>query len=210
MSVREARIFSAQVPLARSNPAKAEVIKDESRLIQLAKQGDSEAFGTLYDHHYDAVYRYCYYRVTDVTMAQDLTSEVFVRMVDKLDTYRVKGRPLLAWLYTIARNLITDMHRQKEKAMQVPLEEATTIGQDGRQELARGVDQQLQADCLASALGHLTEEQRQVILLRFMEDYRNGQVARILEKSEGAIKALQHRALKSLRRALEEEKCHES
>jgi RNA polymerase sigma-70 factor (ECF subfamily) len=210
MSMREARIFSAQVPLARSNPAKAEVIEDESRLIQLAKQGEAEAFGVLYDRHYDAVYRYCYYRVSDVTMAQDLTSEVFVRMVDKLDTYRVKGRPLLAWLYTIARNLITDMHRQKEKAVQVPLEEATTIGQDGRRELARGVDQQLQADCLASALGHLTEEQRQVILLRFMEDYRNGQVARILDKSEGAIKALQHRALKSLRRALEKEKCHES
>ena len=210
MSVREARIFSAQVPLAKLNPPKAEVMEDESRLIQLAKQGDAEACGVLYDRHYDAVYRYCYYRVSDVTMAQDLTSEVFVRMVDKLDTYRVKGRPLLAWLYTIARNLITDMHRQKEKAMQVPLEEATTIGQDGRQELARGVDQQLQADCLASALGHLTEEQRQVILLRFMEDYRNGQVARILDKSEGAIKALQHRALKSLRRALEKEKCHES
>jgi RNA polymerase sigma-70 factor (ECF subfamily) len=210
MRVREARIFSAQVPLARSNPAEAEVIEDEARLIQLAKQGNAEAFGVLYDRHYDAVYRYSYYRVSDATMAQDLTSEVFVRMVDKLDTYRVKGRPLLAWLYTIARNLITDMHRQKEKAMQVPLEEATTIGQDGRQELARGVDQQLQADCLASALEHLTEEQRQVILLRFMEDYRNGQVARILDKSEGAIKALQHRALKSLRRALEKEKCHES
>ena len=210
MSVRDARFLSAQVPLSRPNRAQAQVIEDESRLIQLAKQGDADAFGVLYDRHYDAVYRYCYYRVSDVTLAQDLTSEVFVRMVDKLDTYRVRGRPLLAWLYTIARNLVTDLHRKTEQAMQVPLEEATTIGQDGRRELARGVDRRLQADCLAAALVHLTENQRQVILLRFMEDYRNGQVARILDKSEGAIKALQHRALKSLRRALEKENCHES
>jgi RNA polymerase sigma-70 factor (ECF subfamily) len=102
------------------------------------------------------------------------------------------------------------MHRRKEKVLQVPLEEVTAIGQDGRQDMARDVDRRLQADCLAAALEVLTEEQRQVILLRFMEDYRNGQVSRILDKSEGAIKALQHRALKSLRRALEKEHCHEA
>jgi RNA polymerase sigma-70 factor (ECF subfamily) len=210
MSVRDAHIFSAQVPLARSNGVPVSVVEDETRLIQLAQQGDAEAYGVLYDRHYDAVYRYCYYRVSDLTLAQDLTSDVFVRMVAKLDTYRIRGRPLLAWLYTIARNLITDLHRQNGQASHVPLEEATTLGQDGRRDMARAVDRRLQADCLAAALRHLTEEQRQVILLRFIEDYRNGQVARILDKSEGAIKALQHRALRSLRRALEKEKCHET
>ena len=102
------------------------------------------------------------------------------------------------------------MHRQNGKAAHLPLEEATGIGQDGRQEMAQGVDQRLQAECLSTAMQHLTEDQRQVILLRFMEDYRNGQVARILGKSEGAIKALQYRALKSLRRALEREHCYET
>jgi RNA polymerase sigma-70 factor (ECF subfamily) len=210
MSVRDAHIFSAQAPLTRSNGVPASMVKDEIRLIQLAQRGDAEAYAVLYDRHYDAVYRYCYYRVSDVTLAQDLTSDVFVRMVAKLDTYRVRGRPLLAWLYTIARNLITDLHRQNGQAAHVPLEEATTLGQDGRRDMARDVDRRIQADCLATALQHLTEEQRQVILLRFMEDYRNGQVARILDKSEGAIKALQHRALKSLRRALEKEHCYET
>jgi RNA polymerase sigma-70 factor (ECF subfamily) len=186
------------------------MVEDETRLIQLAQQGDAEAYAVLYDRHYDAVYRYCYYRVSDVTLAQDLTSDVFVRMVAKLDTFRIRGRPLLAWLYTVARNLITDLHRQNGQAAHVPLEEATTLGQDGRRAMARDVDRRLEADCLATALQYLTEEQRQVILLRFMEDYRNGQVARILNKSEGAIKALQHRALKSLRRALEKEHCYET
>ena len=210
MSVRDAHIFSAPVVLARSNGMPASMVEDETRLIQLAQQGNTEACAVLYDRHYDAVYRYCYYRVSDVNLAQDLTSDVFVRMVAKLDTYRVQGRPLLAWLYTIARNLITDLHRQHGQATHVPLEEATMLGRDGRRDMARDVDRRLQADCLANALQHLTEEQRQVILLRFMEDYRNGQVARILNKSEGAIKALQHRALKSLRRALDKERCYET
>jgi RNA polymerase sigma-70 factor (ECF subfamily) len=84
------------------------------------------------------------------------------------------------------------------------------LGRDGRRDMARDVDRRLQADCLAKALQYLTEEQRQVILLRFMEDYRNGQVARIMNKTEGAIKALQHRALRSLRRALDKEHCYET
>jgi RNA polymerase sigma-70 factor (ECF subfamily) len=210
MSVRQAQILSAQVPLSGSRGVAARKLEDESDLIRLAQQGEAEACAVLYDRHYDAVYRYCYYRVSDVAQAQDLTSEVFVRMVENLDTYRARGRPLLAWLYTIARNLITDMHRHNGKAAHVSLEDVTTFEQDGRRDMAHRVDRRLQADCLAAALHHLTEEQRQVILLRFMEDYRNGQVARILDKSEGAVKALQHRALKSLRRALEREHCYET
>jgi RNA polymerase sigma-70 factor (ECF subfamily) len=184
--------------------------KDESCLIQLAQQGDAEACAVLYDRHYDAVYRYCYYRVSDVDLAQDLASEVFVRMVDKLDAFTARGRPLLAWLYTIARNLVADMYRQRGKVTHLALDEASKLSIDGREGLARDVDRRLQADCLAAALGHLTEEQRQVILLKFMEDLSNGQVAHLLDKTEGAVKSLQHRALRALRRALEKERCYEA
>jgi len=181
--------------------------EDEARLIQLAQQGDARACAALYDRHYDAVYRYCFYRVSDVDLAQDLASEVFVRMVEKLDTFRVRGRPLLAWLYTIARNLVADLHRQADH---LPLDEASEISTDGKADLARGVDRRIQADCLAAALQHLTEEQRQVVLLKFMEDLNNAQVARLLGKSEGAVKSLQHRALGALRRGLEKERCYEA
>jgi RNA polymerase sigma-70 factor (ECF subfamily) len=183
---------------------------DEARLIRLAQQGDAEACAELYDRHYDAVYRYCYFRAGDAILAQDLTGEVFVRMVEKLDRFQARGRPLLAWLYTIARNLVTDVQRQESKATHVGLNEEAMIMEDDGAELGRGVDRRLQAECLAAALRHLTEDQRQVILLKFIENLSNAQVARMLSKTEGAIKSLQHRALKSLRRAVEREHCYEA
>ena len=186
------------------------MIDDETQLIRLAQQGDAEACTALYDRHYDAVYRYCYCRVSDVGLAQDITSEVFVRMVDKLDTFKIRGRPLLAWLYTIARNLVADAHRQNGKAIHLPLDSAFPLSSSDKGDPIRSVERRIQAECLAAALRHLTEEQQQVILLKFMEDYKNGQVARILGKSEGAIKSLQHRALNALRRALEKERCYEA
>jgi RNA polymerase sigma-70 factor (ECF subfamily) len=183
---------------------------DEARLIQLAQKGDDEACAVLYERNYDAVYRYCYYRVGDVKLAQDVAGEVFVRMVEKLDTFRMRGRPLLAWLYTIARNLVTDLHRRNGRERHLPLGAATALGDDSEANLARGVDRRLQAECLAAALRHLTEDQRQVIVLKFMEDRPNGQIARILGKSEGAVKALQHRGLHALRRAIDREGCYEA
>jgi RNA polymerase sigma-70 factor (ECF subfamily) len=184
--------------------------QDESRLIRRAQRGDGSACAALYDSHYDAVYRYCYYRVGDADLAQDLTAEVFVRMVEKLDRFKLRGRPLLAWLYTIARNLTADLYRKKGRTPHVPLDEASALTAEDDTDLARAVDRTLQADCLAAALGHLTEDQRRVVLLKFMEGRNNTQVGRILNKSEGAVKSLQHRALNSLRRAIERERCYEA
>jgi RNA polymerase sigma-70 factor (ECF subfamily) len=182
---------------------------DQVRLIRQAQRGDAEACAVLYDRHYNAVYRYCYYRVSDAELAQDLASEVFVRMVEKLHTFKMRGRPLLAWLYTIARNLITDLHRRNSRTNALPLEEADTLVDDN-EDVARRAEHRLQSDCLAAAMQHLTEEQRQVVLLKFMEGLSNAQAGRVLRKSEGAIKSLQHRALKALRRGLERERCYEA
>jgi RNA polymerase sigma-70 factor (ECF subfamily) len=180
---------------------------DESGLIQRARRGDVVAWTALYDRHYDAIYRFCYYRVGDVALAQDLTSEVFLRMVQSLHTFDVRGRPLLAWLYTIARNLVADDYRRKKQVTHLPLEEllATDSGNP-----AQGVEQSLLAHDVAVTLGHLTEEQRQVILLKFMENLTNPEVAYLLGKPEGAIKSLQHRALAALRRALGKDRQYES
>jgi RNA polymerase sigma-70 factor (ECF subfamily) len=180
---------------------------DELRLIQRAQQGDAAACAELYDIHYDPVYRYCYYRVTDVALAQDLASEVFVRMVENLDKFDARGRPMLAWLYTIARNLIADTYRRKDQTNHLSLEEALIAGLDGPATVA---ERHQLAECIAHALGRLTEEQRQVILLKFVEDLSNAQVARMLNKPEGAVKSLQHRALAALRRVLEKEPCDEA
>lgn len=179
---------------------------EESALIQRARQGDAVACAALYDRHYDVVYRYCYYHVGDTALAQDVASEVFVRMVENLDRFDVRGRPLLAWLYAIARNLVADTFRRREQTT-LPLDDVLVAGEDTPMHRA---ERRLWADRLAAALAHLTEEQRQVILFKFVLDHCNAEVARLMGKSEGAIKSLQHRALAALRRALEEEQSHET
>jgi RNA polymerase sigma-70 factor (ECF subfamily) len=180
---------------------------DEPHLIQQARQGDAAACAALYDCHYEAVYRYCYYHVGDTALAQDLASEVFVRMVENLDTFDVRGRPLLAWLYAIARNLVADAHRQRGQMTQLSLDEVLVASEDT---LVHQAERHLMAEHLVAVLAHLTEEQRQVILFKFVLDHSNAEVARLTGKSEGAIKSLQHRALAALRRTLEKEQSHET
>jgi len=163
---------------------------DETHLIERAQQA-RRRLAELYDRNYEPVYRYCYYRVGDAAVAEDLVSEVFVRMVEKLDSFDPCGRPLLAWLYVIARNLITDTFRQNDGGTSLPLENEWTAEDTLTHQVSGG----LMADDIVAAFADLTEEQRQVILLKFMQEYDNAEIARIMSKSEGSVKSLQHRAL---------------
>jgi RNA polymerase sigma-70 factor (ECF subfamily) len=172
---------------------------DESGLIQRAAQGDANAWAALYDHHYHAVYRYCYYRIGDVNLAQDLASEVFIRMVENIHNFDLRGRPLLAWLYTIARNLIADGYRQAKQVAPFFSEEMPAVEEDSP---PQSVERRLAAAKVAAALEHLTEDQRQVIFLKFIQNLTNPEVAYLLDKPEGAVKSLQHRALAALQRVL--------
>jgi len=173
--------------------------KEEAKLIQRAKRGDPTAFAEIYDRYQPAIFRYISCRVSDVAIAEDLTSEVFVHLVESIDGFTYQGRPLLAWLYTIARNLVTDHYRSAGRDSTVPLHEGLTDDSPNPGEAAEhALDQQR----LSAALAHLTEEQRQVILLKFFEGLDNESIAQILGKSYGAVKSLQHRALEALRRIL--------
>jgi RNA polymerase sigma-70 factor (ECF subfamily) len=175
---------------------------EESTLVQRAKRGDPDAFAEIYDRCQPAIYRYVYYQVNDAATAEDLTGEVFVRLVEKIDRFTYRGRPLLAWLYTIARNLITDHRRRAGRAQSIELE---------KQPLADNIDVEstvehsLAQHRVVKAIGGLTEDQRQVILLKFIEGVDNATAADVLGKSINAVKALQHRALASLRRILEQD-----
>jgi RNA polymerase sigma-70 factor (ECF subfamily) len=173
---------------------------DEVKLIQQAKQGDPAAFAEIYEQCQPAIYRYIFYQVGDAASAEDLTSEVFVRLVDKIDRFTYRGRPLLAWLYTIARNLVTD-HRRRVKLSQ-PLELEKQLIAD-TVDVEETIEDKLAHRRVSAAIARLTEEQRQVILLRFVEGLDNDSTALILGKSVNAVKALQHRALAALRRILE-------
>ncbi len=178
------------------------MFQEEERLIQRAKEGDPAAFVEIYERYYPFVYRYTFYRVEDVATAEDLTAEVFVRVVENIGRFTYRGRPLLAWLYTIARNVVTDHYRRAGQLPTVPLNGRLVADGDAPE---KALEQTLTQERLAAAIARLTEEQRRVILLRFVEGLDGEAVARILGRSVGAVKALQHRALAALRRILEED-----
>jgi RNA polymerase sigma-70 factor (ECF subfamily) len=174
---------------------------EEANLVQRAKQGDPAAFAEIYDRCQPAIYRYIYYQVTDVATAEDLTGEVFVRLVEKIDRFTYRGRPLLAWLYTIARNLVTDHRRRAKHAEPLELEKHPIADIN---DVESTVEHTLAQQRVIKAIGALTDDQRQVVLLKFIEGMDNATAARVLGKSINAVKALQHRALGSLRRILEQ------
>ncbi len=179
---------------------------DEARLIQAAKKGEPAAFAEIYQRHYDAVYTYLFYRSGDPMLAEDLAGEVFLRLVERVSGYTYRGQPILAWLYTIARNLLTDHHRQAGRNELLPLEEQVIASPSNPAETA---ERRLEQACLARAMRHLTEPYRQVLLLRFIEGLSHAETARVLDRTENATKVLQHRALKSLRQALKTEGCYD-
>jgi RNA polymerase sigma-70 factor (ECF subfamily) len=171
-------------------------------VIERARTGDRAAFGELYDTHVDAVYRYVLYRVREPSDAEDLASEVFTRAFANIHRYRWQGKSFLAWLYTIARNAVTDRRRRERPT--VDLDDAYGVAEEGPTAHDRAVRGE-QVDALRGAVKHLTTEQQEVLVLRFVENMSSRQVAKVLGKNEGAIRALQFRALGRLRKLLTSE-----
>jgi RNA polymerase sigma-70 factor (ECF subfamily) len=168
-------------------------------VIERARSGDRSAFADLYDTHVEAVYRYILYRVREPSDAEDLTSDVFTRAFANIHRYRWQGKSFLAWLYTIARNAVTDRRRRQRPT--VDLENAFGLAEDGptaHEHAVRGEE----VDALRGAVKHLTTEQQEVLVLRFVENMSSRQVANMLGKNEGAIRALQFRALGRLRKLM--------
>lgn len=178
--------------------AKSETQPNEADLVRKAKRGDAAAFGRLYDHTVDRIYRYVFFRVTDVETAEDLTSNVFLKAWENLERYR-PGGPFLAWLYTIARNTVIDHYRTRKPGVRL---EDVVIRQDP--EIDDGLDRQNDAAMVKRALRELTDEQQEVLSLRFLEELDTEQIARRMRKTEGAIRALQMRALQAMARKLNE------
>jgi RNA polymerase sigma-70 factor, ECF subfamily len=176
-------------------------------LIQRARQGDQRALVDIYERYQPSVFTYVFYRVGDQETAEDLTSEVFTRMLTNLPRYQSRGKPILAWLYTIARNLVIDHYRQNNNTRHVPLEEH--IVDSEKSHPVQAAEKNLAHECLRRALKHLTEEQRQVIMLKFIESREISELVDILGKNERAIRSLQHRALVALHRMMKKERCYE-
>lgn len=180
---------------------------NDDALIRKAQNGDFASIETLHDRYRSSIYSYFYYRVEDAASAEDLTSEVFVRMVEKIDRYESRGKPFLGWLKTIANNLRVDHFRSASKLPLNTLHESLA-GVERTPPAA--AELHLWEDCLRQALRSLTEDQRAVIVGKFIEERTNEELADQLRKPEGAVKSLQHRALATLRKAIEQLGCYET
>jgi RNA polymerase sigma-70 factor (ECF subfamily) len=167
--------------------------------VRRATERDPDAFAQLYDHYANAIYRYCAFQVPRPADAEDLTTQVFLRAWQAIDRYRVTERPFSAWLYRIARNAAVDYHRAASRHVPLPDEADWPSGNAEPAALVEGAEM---TAALQRALGQLRAEERQVILLRFIEGLSHDQVAAVTGKSVGALRILQHRTLKKLRHIL--------
>jgi RNA polymerase sigma-70 factor (TIGR02952 family) len=175
-----------------------DTIKD---LVLCATAGDAEAFGRLYDHYVELVYRYVYYRVGAHALAEDLASDTFLRALRRIGDFNWQGKDFGAWLITIARNLIADHF----KSGRYRLEISTPDLLDGdRQEESpeRAVLDSMTNRMLFTAIRGLGSEQQECVVLRFLHGLSVAETALVMGKKSGAIKALQYRAVRSLARML--------
>ncbi len=178
-------------------------VLEEWDLVRRAQQFDEAALESLYRTYYPKIYNYAFLQMGDVQAAEDLAADVMLKMIESLNGYRLKGLPFGAWVFRIARNRLIDLHRRRQRRGEVNLSETLSSSLASPESLA---ERALERGQLQVALKYLTDEQRQVIVLKFIEGFDNRSVGRIMGRSEGAIKSLQHRALASLRRVLYQER----
>jgi RNA polymerase sigma-70 factor (ECF subfamily) len=179
----------------------------ERALAARATRGDREAYSALYEQYVDKIYRYVYYRIGDREQSEDLTSQTFLKAWDAIGDYEWRNHPFGAWLFRIAHNLVVDAHRARKRTVSLDdasphLEHrATSIEIRPERVLAR----YLAEGRVPQAIERLTEEQQQVLILRFYQGLSTGEVAELMGKRNGAVRGLQFRALSALRDFLERE-----
>ncbi|MGZ4429498.1 MAG: sigma-70 family RNA polymerase sigma factor, partial [Nocardioidaceae bacterium] len=172
-------------------------------LVELAQGGDAEAFGLLYERYVNLVYRYVYVRVGSVHLAEDLTSETFVRALRRIDSFSWQGRDIAAWFVTIARNLTTDHFKSGRTRLEFATEDMTAhdSSTDGPES---EVLASLTNEALLAALRELPAEQQECLIMRFLQGFSIAETAQVLGRSDGAVKQLQLRGVRNLAKLLPE------
>ncbi|UCD10186.1 MAG: RNA polymerase sigma factor [Dehalococcoidales bacterium] len=168
-------------------------------LVERAARGDTEAFGCLYDIYADRIYRHIFYRTSNINDAQDLTQEVFVKAWQGLPKYKRTKIPFAGWLFTISHNRIIDYYRTKKDFIYLNNE---IIIEDHAKNPQKLVDEEFTQQEVRRAILQLPEEQQQVIMMSLIEGFKYSEIAATLDKSEGNIRVIIHRALKKMREIL--------
>ncbi|MEK7214880.1 MAG: sigma-70 family RNA polymerase sigma factor, partial [Chloroflexota bacterium] len=168
-------------------------------LVERAK-ADLEAFGSLYERYVGPIYSYIYHRTGVVADSEDLTERVFMQALTHLGGYSYRGMPFSGWLYRIAHNSVANWYRDHARHKSVPLDDAFLGAEDGGNEL----DQVEAVTLVRRAVGALAPERQQILLLKFVQDLPHAEIGKIMGRSEGAVKALLFRTLRSLKEELGE------
>jgi RNA polymerase sigma-70 factor, ECF subfamily len=171
-------------------------VAEEKALVQAAQAGAAEAFARLYDLYVERIFRYVYFRVSDDQLAEDITSEVFLKAWENLDHYRWHDKPFIAWLYSIAHHAVIDQYRAARPS--IALDEAAAQYISIENGMEESLDQHLRSETVRKSLQRLTGDQQEVLTLRFIAGLSTEEIARQMGKRQGAVRALQMRALKAL------------
>jgi RNA polymerase sigma-70 factor (ECF subfamily) len=169
------------------------------QLVRRAREGDEAAFAAIYDAFAPRLYRFFCFRVPGPELAEDLTQQVFVKMIEQLPNYRHQGAPFAAWVFRIARNIWIDQHRTSHPATPLESLAESAEGEPGPEELAL---QAVDSERVRAALDRLPDDQREVVVCRFFAELSPAETAALMGRSEGAVRVIQHRALVALRRML--------
>jgi RNA polymerase sigma-70 factor (ECF subfamily) len=175
-------------------------LQDEASLVQRAQKQDNQAFAQLYEAYFDKIYRYVSFRVRNDMEAEDMTQQVFMKVLNSISSYKSQGVPFSAWVYRIAHNLVVDFMRQQNKKATVDIEGLQLVSP--AEDTQSIIEKQADVAAVKEASRKLTASQQEVLSLRFAGELSISECAKIMGKSEGAIKALQHSAVQALRKAL--------
>jgi RNA polymerase sigma-70 factor (ECF subfamily) len=184
-------------------PTRGVSSQDVKLLVEQAQQGKRDALEELYLLHFDRIYSYLHMSVGNRHDAEDLTTQVFVKMLESIGKFRWRSAPFSAWLFRIAHNLAMD-HFRANKRWQ-PEEEVPEPDPGDRSAAEEEALESIGRQSMLEMIGKLSHEQQQVLTLKFVFNFSNAEAATILDKTEGAIKSLQHRALASLQRQLQKQ-----
>ncbi len=174
-------------------------MQEEESLVRRAQQRDQMALTQLYEENFDRIYRYIVLKIGDRTEAEDMTQQVFLNALKSITSFQWRGMAFSAWLFRIAHNQIVDYYRKKSKRVTVPLDESLPAGDEDPEQVTV---RKMEIAELVLATKKLTKAQQEVISLRFAGELSVAEAARVMGKSEGAVKALQHSAIAALRRVM--------
>lgn len=174
---------------------------EPDEVLAVRARDEREAFGILYERHVRRIYNYVYYRTGSVADAEDLTARTFFQAMNNLHRYQVQGVPFSAWLFRIAHNLVANWHRDSSRHRAASTDDLVELPSDGEGPSDRAEASE-ERDELHEAVRRLQADRQQLLILKFVEQLSNEEIATIMGRSEGAIKALLHRTVRSLREDL--------